>query len=507
MSSVHEQLTEQFRQWEMRGRGWKVFNEPVYPEPPFVPFQGHYLPETPIVDDGHRPILLSSIVQNLSRKLSTDPAAPPVISEPEKEPEPQVLIRDSLVEFQASLPDKLDISKEAFEQFLTNLSLCREPIAFELLGTHKRVTAQFAAASKDAPLLRRQLQAYFPEAVFVPREGGLEQTWEASQGDEALAVEFGLKHEFMLPLASGKLDPFIGIVGALAELQPGELGLFQVLFQPVQNPWADSIVNSVSHADGKPFFVNSPELAGAAENKAARPLYAAVVRILLRAEEFDRVVQLARDIAGSLRVFACPNNNELIPLHNDDYPFEEHIEDVLRRQPRRTGMLLNSDELTGFVHLPSSAVRSPVFQRQTTKTKAAPAIVRQHGLLLGNNDHAGKTVEVRLSAEQRTRHTHIIWASGTGKSTLLFNLIRQDIENGQGVAVLDPHGDLIDRICGIIPLERINDVVLLDPADESHPIGFNILLAHSELEKNLLASDLVSVFQRLSTSWGDQMNS
>ena len=308
-------------------------------------------------------------------------------------------------------------------------------------------------------------------------------------------------------MASGKLDPFIGIVGALAELQPGELGLFQVLFQPVQNPWAESIVNSVSHADGKPFFVDSPELTGAAENKVARPLYAAVVRILIRTTNEDRLLQLARDLAGSLRVFAHPNGNELIPLKNDGYPFEDHIEDVLRRQTRRTGMLLNSDELTGFVHLPSSAVRSPVFQRQTTKTKAAPAIVRQQGLLLGTNDHAGDTVEVRLSAEQRTRHTHIIGASGTGKSTLLFNLIRQDIENGEGVAVLDPHGDLIDRILGIIPSNRIDDVVLVDPSDAEYSIGFNILSAHSELEKTLLASDLVAVFQRLSSTWGDQMNS
>jgi len=488
----------------LRGRGWRVFDEPVYPEPPFVPFHGHYLPESPVVDDGRRPTALSSLFRKLT---SPRPEAPPVIPEPEEEPEPQSLVREKLIEFQASLPDKLDVSKEAFEQFLLNLSLCREPIAFELIGSHKKVAAQFVAGQSDAPLLRRQLQAYFPEAVFVPREGGLEQAWDASRGDEALAVEFGLKHEFMLPLQSGKLDPFIGIVGALAELQPGELGLFQVLFQPVQNPWVDSIVNSVSHADGKPFFVDSPELADAAENKVARPLYAAVVRILLRAEEFDRMVQLARDLAGSLRVFAHPNGNELIPLLNDDYPFDEHIEDVLRRQTRRTGMLLNSDELNGFVHLPSTAVRSPVFERQTTKTKAAPAIVRQRGLLLGNNDHAGETVEVRLTPEQRTRHTHIIGASGTGKSTLLFNLIRQDIENGEGIAVLDPHGDLIDRICGIIPPKRIDDVVLVDPSDAEYSIGFNILSAHSELEKNLLASDLIAVFQRLSTSWGDQMNS
>src|ERR1019366_9365069 len=258
---------------------------------------------------------------------------------------------------------------------------------------------------------------------------------------------------------------------------------------------------------GKPFFVDFPELANAAENKVARPLYVAVVRILLRADEFDRILQLARDLAGSLRVFAHPSGNELIPLQNDDYPFEEHIEDVLRRQTRRTGMLLNSDELNGFVHLPSSAVRSPIFQRQTAKTKAAPAIVRQRGLLLGANEHAGKTVEVRLSAEQRTRHTHIIGASGTGKSTLLFNLISQDIQNGEGVAVLDPHGDLIDRILGIIPANRIDDVVLVDPSDAEYSVGFNILSAHSELEKNLLASDLVAVFERLSTSWGDQMNS
>ena len=507
MSRLDEQLTEQFHQWEQRGRGWHVFDEPVSPEPPFRPFEGHYQPAAPAIDDGLRPTFLSSLVKKLSGKLSTEAVVPPVIPEPEEEPEPTPLSRESLVELQASLPDKLDISKEAFEQFLLNLSLCREPIAFELIGSHKKVMAQFVAGESDAPLLRRQLQAYFPEAVFVPREGGLEKALEASQGEEALAVEFGLKHEFMLPLASGKIDPFIGIVGALAELRLGELGLFQVLFQPVQHPWADSIVNSVSHADGKPYFVNSPELTGAAENKVARPLYAAVVRIFVCAIGFDRVVQLSRDLAGSLRVFAHPNGNELIPLQNDEYGFEEHIVDVLRRQTHRTGMVLNSDELTGFVHLPSSAVRSPVFQRQTTKTKAAPAIVRQRGLLLGTNDHASDTVEVRLTAEQRTRHTHIIGASGTGKSTLLFNLIKQDIENGEGVAVLDPHGDLIDKILGVIPQERIDDVVLVDPSDAEYSIGFNILSAHSELEKTLLASDLIAVFQRLSSTWGDQMNS
>ena len=88
MSQIEEQLTEQFRKWELRGRGWQVFPEPVYPEPPFVPFYGHYLPDTPAFDDGRKPTILSSFVRKLSQTLSTERPAPPVIVEPEEEPEP-----------------------------------------------------------------------------------------------------------------------------------------------------------------------------------------------------------------------------------------------------------------------------------------------------------------------------------------------------------------------------------------------------------------------------------
>lgn len=506
MSKLDEQLSDQFHRWEVRGRGWQVYPQPVFPEPPFVPFPGHYLPSTPVVDDGRKPTFLSSLVQTLSRRLATESEPRTVEPELEEEPEPMPLIREPLLEFQASLPDMLDVSRDVFEQFLLNLSLCREPIVFELLGTHRKVTVQCAAAVPDAPLLKRQLQAFFPEAAFIPVQTGLETAWNNTTGDEMLAVEFGLERECMFPLQSGKLDPFIGLIGALSELQSGELGLFQVLFQPVQNPWAENITDSVTGADGRPFFLNRPELTGSAEKKVSKPLYAAVVRILVCADQFERVLQLASDLAGSLRVFAHPQGNTLIPLKNDEYPFEEHILDVLRRQSRRTGMLLNSDELTGFVHLPSSAVRSPVLQRDTGRSKPVPAMMPQSGIVIGDNEHNGQIIPVHLSTEQRTRHTHIIGSSGTGKSSLLLNLIRQDIENGDGVAVLDPHGDLISQILSIIPEQRMEDVVLVDPSDQDFPIGFNILQAHSEVEKNLLASDLIAVFRRLSSSWGDQMD-
>jgi hypothetical protein len=207
MAGIDKQLSDQFHRWEMRGRGWQVYAKPVYPEPPFVPFVRHYLPATTSIDDGRKPTRLSSLVQKLSEKLG-DKCGAPATQKPQEEPEPNALVRGTLVELQSSLPDKLDASRETFEQFLANLSLCHEPIAFELMGTQKKTIAQFVAAETDASLVRRQLQAFFPEAVFLPIEAALQSAMEATAESDALAVEFGLEREFMLPLTGGKLDPF-----------------------------------------------------------------------------------------------------------------------------------------------------------------------------------------------------------------------------------------------------------------------------------------------------------
>ena len=141
------------------------------------------------------------------------------------------------------------------------------------------------------------------------------------------------------------------------------------------------------------------------------------------------------------------------------------------------------------------------------RTRAAPPLCTGDGVVLGANTHGSKTVDVALTDKQRTQHLYVIGASGTGKSTFLLNCIAQGMQRGEGLAVLDPHGDLIDQILALVAQDRHDDVVLVDPADREYPVGFNVLRAHSELEKELLASDLVSVFRRLSTRWGDQMNS
>ena len=127
-------------------------------------------------------------------------------------------------------------------------------------------------------------------------------------------------------------------------------------------------------------------------------------------------------------------------------------------------------------------------------------------MCLGENPHRHQSAPVYLSDEDRVRHMHIVGASGTGKSTLLLRLIGEDISRGEGITVLDPHGDLCDAILAAVPDDRVDDVILLDPSDGAASIPFNILSAHSDAERTILSSDLVSIFQRLSTSWGEQMN-
>ncbi len=102
---------------------------------------------------------------------------------------------------------------------------------------------------------------------------------------------------------------------------------------------------------------------------------------------------------------------------------------------------------------------------------------------------------------------HVIGATGTGKSSLLLKLIIQDVFQNRGIAVLDPHGDLIDEIIKNISDDRLKDVILVDPSDSEYPIGLNLLSAYSDPEKIILSSDLVALFRRFATSWGDQMTS
>ncbi|MDX9893032.1 MAG: type IV secretion system DNA-binding domain-containing protein [Patescibacteria group bacterium] len=111
-----------------------------------------------------------------------------------------------------------------------------------------------------------------------------------------------------------------------------------------------------------------------------------------------------------------------------------------------------------------------------------------------------------IKQDDRRRHTYIIGKTGMGKSTMMENMIIQDIVNGEGVALVDPHGDFAEKILDFIPSYRVNDIVYLNPADIQYPVAFNVMESVSQEHKHLIASGLVGVFKKLwADSWGPRL--
>lgn len=118
----------------------------------------------------------------------------------------------------------------------------------------------------------------------------------------------------------------------------------------------------------------------------------------------------------------------------------------------------------------------------------------------------GESKKFGIKLDDRRRHMYVIGKTGMGKSTMLENMIIQDIQSGKGLAVVDPHGDLVEKVVKYIPSERINDVVYFNPSDLDNPIAFNILEQVGPEYKNLVANGLVGVFKKIwADSWGPRL--
>ena len=111
-----------------------------------------------------------------------------------------------------------------------------------------------------------------------------------------------------------------------------------------------------------------------------------------------------------------------------------------------------------------------------------------------------------IKSKDRRNHIYIIGKTGTGKSTLLKNMVIQDLRLNHGVALIDPHGDLVEDLLNFIPKTRTNEVVYFNPADKENPVAINILEAKGDDEKHLVASSLISVFRHLwKEFWGPRL--
>ncbi|MEX2140460.1 MAG: DUF87 domain-containing protein [Pirellulales bacterium] len=418
------------------------------------------------------------------------------------------------------------------QQFALAVSVVRRPVSFEILGlgpqpiydlpdspawlearrenrkpigwSEPAITVQFVAHRSDAAKLQRQLLAHYPNSAVVVG-GRLSEARDMLPGHDLVYSQgFGssllLNMPYVLPLKAFTLlnvDPLGVAVAAMEQLGPYEWALLQILYQPCEHAWANNARQAVAHPyqTTQPLFPDVPPKV--LDKKFISPLFAAGVRLAaLRRPVYQHLLGWAEQFAvGEQRLIAAGDENE------GDFAWS-----TMCRGTFRPGILLNAEELASLVHLPGPSVVENSERLSRVKTRTRPTTEARHevgAVVLGDNVHQGKRRVARIPPALRERHCYIAGASGTGKSTLLLNMILQDIVAGQGVGLLDPHGDLAKEVLKRIPTNRINDVILFDPTDTEYPFAFNVLDAKDEDERERIVTETIMALQRQSpSSWG-----
>ncbi len=243
----------------------------------------------------------------------------------------------------------------------------------------------------------------------------------------------------------------------------------------------------------------------AAYDKVNRLLFLCNVRlsVITPKEKRREALLKLKEIASSFTQFSLPHCNS----------FDGGETTVSQQIPHGfvdAGYALSVEEIATLWHLPTLMVQTPNLDWVLSKkleppiNLPLPGTIRLEGeselTVLGASVFRGQRTVFGIRQDDRRRHIYSIGKTGMGKSTLLENMIFSDIHSGKGLGVIDPHGDLIEAILQFIPKHRSNDVILFDPSDTEYPISFNVLECSNPLQRDRVASGLMSVFTKM---WPD----
>lgn len=246
--------------------------------------------------------------------------------------------------------------------------------------------------------------------------------------------------------------------------------------------------------------------------KIQTPVIESNIRILASAENRQRAEDVITSIESAFGQFENSLGNGLkFERKKDSGLLELSHNYTYRLFDKDHSVAMSIREITTLMHFPTEAV-SGAHQLKQSKAGSAPAPlglpgaatknhagVLKNNLFLGTNKHRNINTPIYVTPEDRLRHFYVIGQTGTGKSTMLRNMIMQDIKNGDGVCFIDPHGSDVQEILAHIPKERYDDVIYFDPSHVDRPMSLNMLeynRDHPE-QKTFVVNELFSIFQKL----------
>ncbi len=471
-----------------------------------------------------------------------------------------------LVVLTIQVPKNNDKSPLAAEQVFASLhgifqkgALLQEELSFEIVAIPGAVRFYVVVPKQLRDFVEGQIYAQYPNIEVRQVDdyiGALDRSSLC-----VIGAELGLDKPDVYPIKqyqSFDVDPLAGITSVLANLKEQEQTWIQMIIRPEDEGWQQRGIDLVAAIKaGKPAKPNSPHpvirlitfgfhfvgslvrfLTGqatnapaAADDKAAKELSSPVQEALQGVEEKITKLGYATKLrltaiasseeaaranltatASAFKQFNTNNLNNLVlgPVKAND---EEYFGYLWSRLFLDSGHVFNITELASLFHFPSISAETPNIVWAGAKKSEPPAnlpLVNEYDpadiTILGVTDFRQRIEKFGIKIKDRLRHMYVIGKSGTGKSTLLENMILDDIRENRGVIVVDPHGELIDHIIDEIPDHRMQDTILMDPADRNFPIGLNLLEAVDDDLKGIVASGFVGILEKIfGNSWGPRM--
>ena len=422
---------------------------------------------------------------------------------------------------QVALPRDNEIKIDTAEQLFASLSSIGKGgllklaahLSFEIVGMPGDIRFYVHTPKKLKDLVEKQINGAYPDAEIkevnvenIKREGiviGNEYNIFSREGKVAF-TSLKLKSENYKPIKVYKdlpTDALSSITSVLAKMTEGEGAAIQILITQAESSWKKhgrAYLAKTKKLESNPetakYSADSKELEGI-ENKIGKQGFNTVIRIVVSSTSKEAAEAHLGNIMSVFSQFEGANS-----FKKEKHRFKGmFMNDFIYRYLPMIGpkSVLTSEELATVFHFPNKSITTPNIFWMNAKRAPAPATIPTSGLYLGKSTYRGLAKPVYMDIDDRRRHMYIIGKTGTGKSEFLKDMIMQDIRSGQGLAVIDPHGDLIDDILPMIPPKRAEDVILFDPSDTSRPMGFNMLEAQTEEQKHYVASSIIGLMYKL----------
>lgn len=410
-----------------------------------------------------------------------------------------------------------EIKIDAAEQMFASLHALHHGGFWSFLKPQEHFTVEIVARREDIrffvsiprkikDLVEKQIHGSYPGADVREVE---EYNIFSESGKVAFAA-LRLASSDYFPIRTYRdlpVDPLSTITSVLAKMGEHEGAVIQLLIQPTGGKWRGlgrSFIAKTKKNEANPdkasFKVDQKTLE-AVEQKTSKPGFNTVVRLVVSSDNKESADMHLENLLTAFHQFASDHNH----FTKVKFPIKKmFMMDFIYRyfpvfniHPWRQYSVLNSDELATLFHLPNKSVETPHIFWLNAKRAPAPMQIPESGLFLGVSHYRGVERPIFVSDDDRRRHMYIIGKTGTGKSQLLEELVMQDINAGKGVAVIDPHGDLIDGILGRVPTARAEDVIYFDPSDNERPMGLNMLKAYTEEQKHYVVTSIVGLMYKL----------